>query len=323
MAGPLRVVHTPRQARLMRGDEEPFLRRPLIEKVEPYAPLPVVPWYDPGMGKLDLEYGASMDPRSNPAFVDSWVIGATGGANRVIPQGIDYSRTPCCVPNGLSGDGSLSVGPLFAGLVGIPLILLGMLLVGEAASSGQRPFTRRRNRAVGKLPGTKKRQGKPQVGDVVRYSRNFLRSIGAYTGRTPFAVGEITFVEDKKWGNGWYVKVLWDDEPEEAMGVLSLNLEIYQGEAARESNPTFARTGLLGLWDIYGPLHRDVYTQLVKLGRKGGNHIKVWEGVKIKHPHVDPWEVQVALEDLQREGAVSQAGDNWHGFTAMAAQGMR
>jgi hypothetical protein len=143
MAGPLKVVHVPRLQRLMRGDEEPYLRRPLIEKVAPRAPLPVVPWYDAGMGNLDLEYGASMDPRSNPAFADAWVIGATGGANRVIPQGIDYSRTPCCVPNGM-GEGLPSVGPLFAGLIGVPLVLLGMLLVGEAAVGGRRPFTRKR-----------------------------------------------------------------------------------------------------------------------------------------------------------------------------------
>ena len=214
MAGPLKVVHTPRLQRLMWGKQEPFLRRPLIEKVAPRAPLPVVPWYDAGMGRLDLEYGASMDPRSNPAFVDSWVIGATGGANKVIPQGIDYSRTPCCVPNGLSGDTPAGVGALFAGLVGVPLVLLGMLLVGEAAAGGQRPFRRNPIRA---------RKGKPHVGDVVRYASKFLKSIGVYSGSMPFASGEITKVRTKM-GNGWLVDVAWDDG--DSGPVLSSNLEI-------------------------------------------------------------------------------------------------
>ncbi len=125
--GPLKVVHIPRLQRTMRGNEEPYLRRPFIQKVQDLVPPTVTPWWysSNGMGALDLEYGASMQPRNNPAFNDTWLIGATGGANRVIPQGIDYSRTPCCVPNGVSGLGGVE------GVLGVGLgTFIGFLLGG-------------------------------------------------------------------------------------------------------------------------------------------------------------------------------------------------
>lgn len=73
----------------------------------------------------DNEYGASMSPRSNPAFNDTWVIGATGGVNRVVPQGIDYSRTPCCTPGPSAMAGTAgSNATLYMGLIAVPLSLL-------------------------------------------------------------------------------------------------------------------------------------------------------------------------------------------------------
>lgn len=112
----MRQVHTPRLSFLMRSSKQPVIRSPIVRAIHPAAPMSVVPWFAMG------EYGASMAPRSNPAFNDAWVIGATGGASRVIPQGIDYSRTPCCT-TGLSG---MDVTPLVAALIGVPLVLFGM-----------------------------------------------------------------------------------------------------------------------------------------------------------------------------------------------------
>ena len=94
----------------------------------PEDPLNYTPYFE--YPKIDMEYGASMQPRGNPVFADSWVIGATGGASKVIPQGIDYSRTPCCAAHaGMSGSGT---GVLFAGVVGVPLLLLGVLVGFDA-----------------------------------------------------------------------------------------------------------------------------------------------------------------------------------------------
>jgi len=126
MAGPLNTVFTPRLQRLMRGTQEPYLRRPMIQRVDPVT-MPVQ--IHPALAAYDDELGASAQPRANPAFSDAWVVGATAGANRVIPQGVDYSRTPCCVPNGVSGMGEASMAPLLVGVVGVPLALF-VLTVG-------------------------------------------------------------------------------------------------------------------------------------------------------------------------------------------------
>lgn len=145
MAGPLETVHISRLSRVMRGDEEGYLRRPLIQKVQPVEPPRITPWWQgnvgapasitpgwhEGVGAVDFEYGASMQPRNNPKFSDTWVIGATAGANRVIPQGIDYSRTPCCVPGGM-GDASAPVaGALLFAVVGVPLLVFGVGVVED------------------------------------------------------------------------------------------------------------------------------------------------------------------------------------------------
>lgn len=118
--GPLKVVTTPMLQRLMRGVDEPYLRPPLVQMPTPASTQPGInPWFQ-GVGAYDMEYGASMQPRSNPAFNDTWVAGATAGASEVVPQGIDYSRTNCCMPM----NGFQDVSPLFIGVVGIPLAVL-------------------------------------------------------------------------------------------------------------------------------------------------------------------------------------------------------
>jgi hypothetical protein len=89
----------------------------MIYKIRP-AQMPAIK--PMSMGCCQQEYGASNQPRNNPAFDDTWIIGATGAAQRVIPQGIDYSRTPCCL--GSNGAGSTST--LFIGVVGVPLAIL-------------------------------------------------------------------------------------------------------------------------------------------------------------------------------------------------------
>lgn len=112
----LGVAFTPRLSFLMRGASQPVNPPPVYKVIVPAAR----PRIRRGVAGYDLEYGASMQPRANPAFNDLWVVGATGGANRVIPQGIDYSRDPCCT-TGLAG---AEVSPLVVGLIGIPLVLL-------------------------------------------------------------------------------------------------------------------------------------------------------------------------------------------------------
>jgi len=98
-----------------------------------------------GMGDW-FEYPASVQPRANPAFSDTWVTGATGGARMVVPQGIDAFRTPavqgcgaCSGGGGLSG-GIAAVAPVFAGLVGVAAILFLASLTerGPGAMSGRR-----------------------------------------------------------------------------------------------------------------------------------------------------------------------------------------
>lgn len=44
------------------------------------------------------------------------------------------------------------------------------------------------------------------VGDRVRYSSEFCRTIGAVSGFTPQARGEITAL----WGRGGFARILWD-----------------------------------------------------------------------------------------------------------------
>jgi hypothetical protein len=145
--GPLHTVHIPRLSRVMRGERENYLHPPLIQKTKPLAPPTITPWWYEGptrvnmqgMGNIDFEYGGSMQPRDNPAFSDAWVIGATAGANRVVPQGIDYSRTPCCS----AGMGDAGTTSLFVGLVGVPLLVFGIMVAGDVlgalALGGQSP----------------------------------------------------------------------------------------------------------------------------------------------------------------------------------------
>jgi hypothetical protein len=216
MAGPIQKVHTPRLSFLMRGSQQPYLRPPAVEQIYPAAPQTVTPWQQAMNGGYDHEYGASMQPRANPAFSDTWVTMATGGANKVIPQGIDYSRTPCCMPNSSGGMGDAGAGALVAALVGVPLMLLGILMLTEGASGGMLLGKGDRFRNP-----IKKRKGKPHQGDIVRYSVPFMRSTGMITERS----GEITKVIEKS-GKGWYVKVRWDDGGG-AVGVLSQNLEVW------------------------------------------------------------------------------------------------
>jgi hypothetical protein len=121
----MKTVFTPRLQRLMRGVREPVLLRPMTRSVlAPTLPA-ITPWYN--LGSYDTELGASAQPRNNPAFNDAWVIGATGGASQVIPQGIDYSRTPCCTASGPM-NGLADTAPLLVGLVGVPLLILGAMV---------------------------------------------------------------------------------------------------------------------------------------------------------------------------------------------------
>ena len=107
----LKQVHTPRLSFLMRDSTKPFTR-PLVRTILP------------PLSDYDDEDGESLNPRANPAFTDAWFTAATGGANRVIPQGIDYSRTPCCA--GLSGADSFS---LIIGAIGVPIALFAIIAI--------------------------------------------------------------------------------------------------------------------------------------------------------------------------------------------------
>ena len=123
----IRQVATPRLSFLMRSAQMPYLQRPVVYPIAPVSPQGLTPWYA-GMGNV-IEPSASMQPRNNPVFNDAWVVGATGGANRVVPQGIDYSRTPCCTAH--SGMGMFDdVNPLWFGVVAIPAayLLLNLLM---------------------------------------------------------------------------------------------------------------------------------------------------------------------------------------------------
>jgi hypothetical protein len=125
----IKQVHTPRLSFLMRGANQPYIRRPVVRQINP-AMMPQI-----GMGGyVDWhEYGASMAPRANPVWNDLWIVGATGGANKVIPQGIDYSRTPCCMAGSAE-----SVAPLFIGLIAIPAALFALATLGGSVKPARR-----------------------------------------------------------------------------------------------------------------------------------------------------------------------------------------
>lgn len=72
----------------------------------------------------------------------------------------------------------------------------------------------------------------------------------------------------------------------------------------RSRNP-LAAYGLAGLWEIYGPIARKSFTEVLK--HPGQDHIDI--ALKINE---EPWEVQTTLEDLEREGVVYQAGGKWY-----------
>lgn len=72
----------------------------------------------------------------------------------------------------------------------------------------------------------------------------------------------------------------------------------------RTRNP-FVQPGLAGLWQIYGPIARKSFTEVLK--HPGQDHIDI--ALKIGE---EPWEVQTTLENLEREGVVYQAGGKWY-----------
>lgn len=64
----------------------------------------------------------------------------------------------------------------------------------------------------------------PQVGDRVKYSRKFLRSIGTFTGEMPFARGTVRATE--KLGEITLAVMDWnDDDMPEKVNVNNLTLE--------------------------------------------------------------------------------------------------
>jgi len=65
-------------------------------------------------------------------------------------------------------------------------------------------------------------QSKLKVGDKVRYSNSFLRSISAYAGSLPFAKGRITSITD--FGSTKIAMIRWND-PEVPAKVNVANLE--------------------------------------------------------------------------------------------------
>lgn len=112
----MRVVHTPRLSPLMRSTSMPYLQKPLVAGIRPVEAHLFTPWYErSGMGAFELPESAQ--PRANPAFSDTYVIGASGGANRVYPQGVDYSRLSGCGV-GCAAMGFFEAVPNWAWLLG-------------------------------------------------------------------------------------------------------------------------------------------------------------------------------------------------------------
>lgn len=81
------------------------------------------------------------------------------------------------------------------------------------------------HRLTGKYPRENPQGRRPvtgfQVGDMVKYSANFLRSTGMYTGDIPFAKGRVTHI-DPKFGGG-LATIEWD-RPDVPPRVLLANL---------------------------------------------------------------------------------------------------
>ncbi len=63
-----------------------------------------------------------------------------------------------------------------------------------------------------------------EIGDTVKYSRNFLRSICALTGPLPFATGKISAIE--RLGSLQLARIIWDTpEAPERVNVKNLVLK--------------------------------------------------------------------------------------------------
>jgi hypothetical protein len=134
----------------MRSVNMPYLQKPHVTTIRPLTYPGITPWYQassyqPSGALGAYELPASAEPRANAAFNDTYVIGASGAANMVVPQGIDYSRRPCCSGGGLGSIGmALSQIPWWAWLAGTAVAgFIGAKVVSGYMGKGKRrPFDR-------------------------------------------------------------------------------------------------------------------------------------------------------------------------------------
>jgi hypothetical protein len=144
----LKQVHIPRWSQLMRSASMPYLQKPHTTPISTLAYPGITPWNrasacQPSGVLGAFEVGASAEPRANPAFSDAYVIGASGAANMVVPQGIDYSRRPCCSGGGLSGVSELlGQVPTWAWLGAAAVVAFFGAKAVMGRVGGKRPFDR-------------------------------------------------------------------------------------------------------------------------------------------------------------------------------------
>ena len=119
----------------------PFILRPANQPgYDHRVPEPITPW---SMGSI-----AAMQPRNNPAFNDTWLIGATGGAARVYPQGPQAYPVGGC--SGCGDDTAIAAAGgaslLGIALVGTAVVLLASFLMmdsgGDRFHNPRRPSLR-------------------------------------------------------------------------------------------------------------------------------------------------------------------------------------
>lgn len=81
----------------------------------------------------------------------------------------------------------------------------------------------------------------------------------------------------------------------------------YKKMTSPKKNPVSAgfASKMQFILQLYGPKALHVFGATSKTPR---SHLDIWDDIHVRHPGIEPWEVQTLLEDLAREGLVYEAG---------------